>query len=70
MELRCLLLNLVFISVVNAMLAFGFANQDEVKKCSYGRIEKLMRIRCHGMDLKEVPQNLKSSVEVSKQLAD
>ncbi|KAH8371674.1 hypothetical protein KR093_008439 [Drosophila rubida] len=64
MELRCLLLNIVFISVVNAMLAFGFVIQDEGRRCSYGRIEKLMRIRCHDMDLKEVPQNLKSSVEV------
>ncbi|XP_034110399.1 tsukushi isoform X1 [Drosophila albomicans] len=64
MELRCLLLNIVFISVVNAMLAFGFVNQDEGRRCTYGRIEKLMRIRCHDMDLKEVPQNLKSSVEV------
>ncbi|XP_034478800.1 leucine-rich repeat-containing protein 4B [Drosophila innubila] len=64
MELRCLLLNIVFISVVNAMLAFGFANLDEEKRCSYGRIEKLMRIRCHAMDLKEVPQSLKTSVEV------
>ncbi|EDW61497.1 leucine-rich repeat-containing protein 4B [Drosophila virilis] len=63
MELRCLLLNIVFISVVNAMLAFGFAPQDE-RRCSYGRIEKLMRIRCYNMDLKEVPQNLKTSVEV------
>ncbi|EDW02187.1 leucine-rich repeat-containing protein 4B [Drosophila grimshawi] len=63
MELRCLLLNIVFISVVNAMLAFGTTSQDD-RRCSYGRIEKLTRIRCHKMDLKEVPQNLKTSVEV------
>ncbi|XP_023177753.1 immunoglobulin superfamily containing leucine-rich repeat protein 2 isoform X1 [Drosophila hydei] len=63
MDLRYLLLNIVFISVVNAMLAFGIASQDE-RRCSVGRIEKLMRIRCYNMDLKEVPQNMKTSVEV------
>lgn len=65
MDLRYLLLNIVFISVVNAMLAFGIASQDE-RRCSVGRIEKLMRIRCYNMDLKEVPQNMKTSVEVSR----
>ncbi|KAH8407562.1 hypothetical protein KR222_005740 [Zaprionus bogoriensis] len=56
---------LVFISALVAMmLPFGHSDQPEPRRCSYGRIEKLMRIRCYDMNLKEVPQNLKTSVEV------
>lgn len=46
------------------LLSAAFVLQDE-RKCKYGRIEKLLRIRCYDLDLKEVPQNLKTSVEVS-----
>ncbi|ALC42056.1 Lapsyn [Drosophila busckii] len=63
MELRCLLLNIVFILVLNAMLAFGFLPQ-ETRKCTYARIERLLRIHCGKLDLKDVPQDLKTSVEV------
>ncbi|KAH8290221.1 hypothetical protein KR054_001104 [Drosophila jambulina] len=45
------------------LLAEAFLLQDD-RKCKYGRIEKLLRIRCYDLDLKEVPQNLKTSVEV------
>ncbi|KAH8263954.1 hypothetical protein KR038_010328 [Drosophila bunnanda] len=45
------------------LLADAFLLQDD-RKCKYGRIEKLLRIRCYDLDLKEVPQNLKTSVEV------
>ncbi|XP_043066845.1 leucine-rich repeat-containing protein 4C [Drosophila bipectinata] len=54
---------LTFIVILQSLLAQGFILQDD-RKCKYGRIEKLLRIRCYDLDLKEVPQNLKTSVEV------
>jgi len=47
------------------LLVKRIAILQEERKCTYGRIEKLLRIRCYDLDLKEVPQNLKTSVEVS-----
>lgn len=66
MELRCpRARNIVLLtSALYTMLAFGFAGAEE-RRCSYGRIDKLMRIKCYDMNLREVPQNLKASVEVS-----
>lgn len=55
---------LTFIVILQSLLSQGFVLQDD-RKCKYGRIEKLLRIRCYDLDLKEVPQNLKTSVEVS-----
>ncbi|EDW74655.1 uncharacterized protein Dwil_GK15793 [Drosophila willistoni] len=63
MELPWIVLIIVSLYSLNAMLAFGFLTNEE-RKCKYARIEKLLRIRCYDMDLKEVPQNLKTSVEV------
>ncbi|XP_030386542.1 leucine-rich repeat-containing protein 4B [Scaptodrosophila lebanonensis] len=63
MDLHWLLLTIFCTLGLSKALAFVFVNQDE-HKCKYGRIEKLMRIRCHDMNLKEVPQFLKTSVEV------
>lgn len=45
------------------MLAFGFVGPEE-RKCKYLRVDKLLKIRCYDMNLKEVPQYLKTSVEV------
>ncbi|KAI8036935.1 hypothetical protein M5D96_010248 [Drosophila gunungcola] len=55
---------LTFIVCLQCLRSAGFILQEE-RKCTYGRIEKLLRIRCYDLDLKEVPQNLKTSVEVS-----
>jgi len=55
---------LTFIVCLQSLRSAGFILQEE-RKCTYGRIEKLLRIRCYDLDLKEVPQNLKTSVEVS-----
>ncbi|XP_016990451.2 decorin [Drosophila rhopaloa] len=54
---------LTFIVCLQSLRSAGFLQQEE-RKCNYGRIAKLMRIKCYDMDLKEVPQNLKTSVEV------
>lgn len=54
---------LTFIVCLQSLRSAGFILQEE-RKCTYGRIEKLLRIRCYDLDLKEVPQNLKTSVEV------
>lgn len=56
---------LTFIVCLQLLHSAGFIIQSEVRKCTYGHIDKLLRIRCYDLDLKEVPQNLKSSVEVS-----
>ncbi|KAH8269420.1 hypothetical protein KR018_002792 [Drosophila ironensis] len=54
---------LTFAVILQSLQSAGFLLQDD-RKCKYGRIEKLLRIRCYDLDLKEVPQNLKTSVEV------
>ncbi|BFG05759.1 asporin [Drosophila madeirensis] len=66
MELHWLLPLIVCLYILRALPlpASGFVIQDDERKCKYARIEKLLRIRCYDMDLKEVPQNLKTSVEV------
>ncbi|KAH8400900.1 hypothetical protein KR009_001678 [Drosophila setifemur] len=63
MELHWLWLPLTLIVILQSLRTSGFIVQDD-RKCTYGRIEKLLRIRCYDLDLKEVPQNLKTSVEV------
>ncbi|XP_067630069.1 decorin isoform X3 [Eurosta solidaginis] len=47
------------------MMPFGYAGvvQDE-RKCQYFRPSRMLKIRCFDMNLKEVPQFLKSSVEI------
>ncbi|XP_043643205.1 leucine-rich repeat-containing protein 4B [Drosophila teissieri] len=55
---------LTFIVCLQLLRSAGFILQPEVRKCTYGHIDKLLRIRCYDLDLKEVPQNLKTSVEV------
>ncbi|CAD7014813.1 leucine-rich repeat and immunoglobulin-like domain-containing nogo receptor-interacting protein 1 isoform X2 [Ceratitis capitata] len=58
------LLALITIST-KMMMPFGYVGvaQDE-RKCQYLRPSRMLKIRCFNMDLKEVPQNLKSSVEI------
>lgn len=68
MELRCPRARSIVI-FISAMLAFGYAGAEE-RRCSFGRIEKLLRIRCYDMNLREVPQNLKASVEVSNTIVN
>lgn len=36
----------------------------EERRCKYQRANKLLKIRCHDMHLKEVPSHLKTSIEV------
>lgn len=59
-----MILQITFLIIFGKMLAFGFAGTEE-RKCKYTRVEKLLKIRCYDMNLKEVPQYLKTSVEVS-----
>lgn len=68
MDLRCPRARSIVI-FISAMLAFGYAGAEE-RRCSFGRIEKLLRIRCYDMNLREVPQNLKASVEVSNTIVN
>ncbi|XP_061396532.1 leucine-rich repeat-containing protein 40 [Musca vetustissima] len=63
MELSSVILQISFLIIFGKMLAFGFVGPEE-RKCKYLRVEKLLKIRCFDMNLKEVPQYLKSSVEV------
>lgn len=45
------------------ILAFGFISQDE-RKCKYLKVDRLLKIKCFDMNLKEVPQFLSTSVEI------
>nr|XP_013119078.1 unnamed protein product [Stomoxys calcitrans] len=63
MELSSVILHISFLVIYAKMLAFGFAGPEE-RKCKYLRVEKMLKIRCYDMNLREVPQYLKSSVEV------
>ncbi|XP_075167888.1 leucine-rich repeat activity-regulated protein at synapses [Haematobia irritans] len=63
MELSSVILQISFLIIFAKMLAFGFVGPEE-RKCKYLRVEKLLKIRCYDMNLREVPQYLKSSVEV------
>ncbi|XP_037824097.1 leucine-rich repeat-containing protein 4B-like [Lucilia sericata] len=63
MELSSVILQISFLIIFGKMLAFGFVGPEE-RKCKYLRVDKLLKIRCYDMNLKEVPQYLKTSVEV------
>ncbi|XP_011177858.2 leucine-rich repeat and immunoglobulin-like domain-containing nogo receptor-interacting protein 2 [Zeugodacus cucurbitae] len=57
---------LAFITInTKMMMPFGYvgAVQDE-RKCQYLRPSRMLKIRCFEMNLREVPQYLKSSVEI------
>lgn len=60
-----MILQISFIVMYSEMMAYGFIGQEE-RKCKYLRVDKLLKIRCYDMNLKEVPPYLKTSVEVSK----
>lgn len=43
-----------------ACIAIG----SDDRRCKYQRVNKLLKIRCFDMNLKEVPSNFKTSIEV------
>uniref|UniRef100_D3TNL7 Hypothetical conserved protein n=1 Tax=Glossina morsitans morsitans TaxID=37546 RepID=D3TNL7_GLOMM len=63
MDLSSMILQISFIVMYSEMMAYGFIGQEE-RKCKYLRVDKLLKIRCYDMNLKEVPPYLKTSVEV------
>ncbi|XP_054739117.1 leucine-rich repeat-containing protein 4B [Anastrepha obliqua] len=67
MDLRAVAAVLLALLTINAkmMMPFGYAGvmQDD-RKCQYLRPSRMLKIRCFDMNLKEVPQYLKSSVEI------
>uniref|UniRef100_A0A1A9WYW8 LRRCT domain-containing protein n=1 Tax=Glossina brevipalpis TaxID=37001 RepID=A0A1A9WYW8_9MUSC len=63
MDLNSMILQISFIIMYSKMMAYGFVGQEE-RKCKYLRVDKLLKIRCYDMNLKEVPPYLKTSVEV------
>lgn len=69
MDLHAVVITLLVLITINTkmMMPFGYVGvvQDE-RKCQYLRPSRMLKIRCFEMNLREVPQYLKSSVEVSK----
>lgn len=63
MDLPMIILHMSFIILSAKMLAFGFISQDD-RKCKYLKVDRLLKIKCFEMNLKEVPQYLSTSVEV------
>ncbi|XP_036331498.1 leucine-rich repeat and immunoglobulin-like domain-containing nogo receptor-interacting protein 1 [Rhagoletis pomonella] len=65
----CRAVAVVFLALITIngkmMMPFGYVGvvQDE-RKCQYLRPSRMLKIRCFDMNLKEVPQYLKSSVEI------
>ncbi|XP_055920158.1 insulin-like growth factor-binding protein complex acid labile subunit [Eupeodes corollae] len=63
MDLRIIILQISYIIIFAKMLAFGFISQDE-RKCKYLKVDRLTKVKCFDMNLREVPQFLSTSVEV------
>nr|XP_036225768.1 toll-like receptor 4 isoform X3 [Bactrocera oleae] len=67
MDLHAVAITLLVLITINTkmMMPFGYVGvvQDE-RKCQYLRPSRMLKIRCFEMNLREVPQYLKSSVEI------
>lgn len=58
---------LLFVGYSQCIMGLGTALDvlDRPKRCQLERIAKMIGYTCTGLDLREVPQNLKTGMEVS-----
>lgn len=67
MKLYVLLIYLVHCVTGEAVTSLGLLNHDEVnvqKTCTMERVYKMIGYYCSNLNLKEIPQHLRSSLEV------
>lgn len=68
MKLYVLLIYLVHYVTGDAVTSLGMIPRDEVnvpKTCTMERVYKMVGYVCSNLNLKEIPQNLRSGLEVS-----
>ena len=67
MEMKLILLVVVLAMIAESTYGFGSSLSDieKPKKCNMERVKKLLGYNCAHLNLRDIPQGLKSRTEVS-----